>query len=140
MSQLILDKKTMYEGLVNKDTQFEGIFVVGVKTTGIFCRPTCSARKPKPENVDYFSSVEEAMQSGFRPCKICDPLQPHGAIPTWLKPLMEEIDNDPGIAVTDNDLKSRGIDPNRIRRWFKKHHGISFPNNCDCSWYDIVVP
>ncbi|MDO8550760.1 MAG: Ada metal-binding domain-containing protein, partial [Ignavibacteria bacterium] len=45
----------MYNALLNKDSSFEGIFFVGVKTTGVFCRLTCNARKPKEENVDFFS-------------------------------------------------------------------------------------
>ncbi|RPI72274.1 MAG: XRE family transcriptional regulator, partial [Ignavibacteriales bacterium] len=45
------DAGTMYNALLNKDSSFEGIFFAGIKTTGIFCRPTCTARKPKKENV-----------------------------------------------------------------------------------------
>ncbi|MCZ6470710.1 MAG: XRE family transcriptional regulator, partial [Gammaproteobacteria bacterium] len=50
------DEDFMYQALVNRDSSLEGIFYFGVRTTGIFCRPTCSARKPKKENVDYFDS------------------------------------------------------------------------------------
>jgi len=48
------DPDTMYRALVDKDPSFEGIFFAGVTTTGIFCRPTCGAKKPKPQNVVYF--------------------------------------------------------------------------------------
>ena len=47
----------MYNALLNKDSSYEGSFFAGIKTTGIFCRPTCTARKPKKENVEFFSSV-----------------------------------------------------------------------------------
>ena len=50
----------MYQALVNKDSQFEGIFYAAIKTTGIFCRPTCTARKPKPENVEYYTNTKDA--------------------------------------------------------------------------------
>ncbi|HOT00608.1 MAG TPA: Ada metal-binding domain-containing protein, partial [Acidobacteriota bacterium] len=50
------DADTLYRALCDKDTRFEGIFVVGVRTTGVFCRPTCGARKPKRENVEFFAS------------------------------------------------------------------------------------
>ena len=53
---LLPPNDTMYRALVNRDTSFEGIFFVGVRTTGIFCRPTCTAKKPAPENVEYFPS------------------------------------------------------------------------------------
>jgi len=63
--------KTMYNALVNKDRTYEGIFYVGVKTTGIFCRPTCPARKPNIKNVEFFSSTKDALLSGYQPCKRC---------------------------------------------------------------------
>lgn len=69
----ILTKETMYNALVNKDITFEGVFYAGVKTTGIFCRPTCPAKNPKQENVEFFNSTKEAILHGYRPCKICSP-------------------------------------------------------------------
>ena len=47
-------KEEMYRAFVNRDSTYEGIFFVGVKTTGIFCRPTCTAKKPKKENIEFF--------------------------------------------------------------------------------------
>ncbi len=126
MNQALPEIETMYNALVNKDSNFEGIFIVGVQTTGIFCRPTCTARKPKQENVEFFASTREALLHGYRPCKICTPLGYKGDVPDWLKPLMDEITNNPDIRLKDHDLRLRGIDPNRIRRWFKKHHGMTF--------------
>lgn len=116
----------MYEALVSKDSSFEGIFFAAIKTTGIFCRPTCSARKPKRENVEYFPTTKDALANGYRPCKKCHPMESFGETPSWLKPLLEEIQQDPGITFKDYALKQRGIDPARIRRWFKKHHGMTF--------------
>ncbi|MGY0041263.1 bifunctional transcriptional activator/DNA repair enzyme AdaA [Pedobacter sp. NJ-S-72] len=54
----------MYKAAVEKDSSFEGVFYTAVKTTGIFCRPTCTARKPKRENVEFFSSTKEAILHG----------------------------------------------------------------------------
>ena len=127
MLNLILpDKITMYNALLNKDSSFEGIFFVGVKTTGIFCRPTCTERKPKPENVDFFSTVKEALQYGYRPCKVCNPLQLNGEAPEWLKELLKFIDEMKITLITNSILKERDIDPSRVRRWFKKNHGMTF--------------
>jgi AraC family transcriptional regulator of adaptative response/methylated-DNA-[protein]-cysteine methyltransferase len=127
MNTLFLpDKDTMYKALLNKDSSFEGIFFVGVKTTGVFCRPTCTARKPKKENVDFFTSIKEALQYGYRPCKVCNPMQLNGATPAWLKELMKEIEEEKITKFKDADLRERNIDPARIRRWFKKHHGMTF--------------
>lgn len=116
----------MYQALLNKDASFEGIFIVGVKTTGIFCRPTCHARKPKYENVEFFSNIKEALSFGYRPCKVCHPLRPSGEAPEWLQPLLIKINQNPNQKYKDQDLRELGIDPVRVRRWFKKHHGITF--------------
>jgi AraC family transcriptional regulator of adaptative response/methylated-DNA-[protein]-cysteine methyltransferase len=126
MTHSLPDTETMYEALLRKDTGFEGIFFVGVTTTQVFCRPTCTARKPKRENVEFFGTVQEALARGYRPCKICNPLGYRGEIPDWLAPLIDEINSAPGIRLKDHDLRQRGIDPNRVRRWFKRHHGITF--------------
>ncbi|MCB0636526.1 MAG: hypothetical protein KDC54_07895, partial [Lewinella sp.] len=64
-----------YHALLRRDAHFLGAFFVGVKTTGIFCIATCRARKPKRENVTFFTSVREVLQHGYRPCKICRPTE-----------------------------------------------------------------
>ena len=126
MKRSLPDEATMYNALLRKDSNFEGLFFVGVISTGIFCRPTCTARKPKKENVVFFSTAREALLQGYRPCKICTPLGYKGELPDWLKPLMDEIDKNPEIRLKDYDLKNRGVEPNRVRRWFKKNHGMTF--------------
>jgi AraC family transcriptional regulator of adaptative response/methylated-DNA-[protein]-cysteine methyltransferase len=120
------DQNTMYQALLNKDSSYEGIFFVAVRTTGIFCRPTCTARKPKRENVEYFESTRDALLHGYRPCKICRPLGAKGEVPGWLRPLLQEIEQNPAIRLKDADLRDRGLEPNRVRRWFKANHGMTF--------------
>lgn len=56
-----------YQALIGKNSEYEGIFYVGVKTTGIFCRPTCPARKPKFEHCEFYKTAEEALLASFRP-------------------------------------------------------------------------
>ena len=126
MEHTLPDVEIMYSALVNKDSNFEGIFMAGVKTTGIFCRPTCTARKPKPENVEFFVSAHEALVNGYRPCKVCSPLNYTGTAPDWLNPLLDEINENPLIRIQSGDLRARGLDPSRVNYWFKKHHGITF--------------
>ena len=120
------DRKTMHQALVDKDTSFEGIFIVGVKTTGIFCRPGCTARTPNIENTEYFSNSKEALQYGYRPCKICRPLEQAGEAPAWLREILIEVNNNPSLKLKDYEIRQRGIDPSRIRRWFKKNHDMTF--------------
>ena len=126
MDHSLPDNETLYSALVSRDSTFEGIFVVGVKTTGVFCRPTCTARKPKKANVEFFGSAHDALLAGYRPCKICRPLEYRGAAPGWLKPLLDEINDDPLVRLRDQDLRTRGLDPSRVRYWFKEHHQMTF--------------
>jgi AraC family transcriptional regulator of adaptative response/methylated-DNA-[protein]-cysteine methyltransferase len=126
MNHLLPDPETLYTALLQRDSTFEGIFVVGVKTTGVFCRPTCRARMPKRENVEFFGSAHEALMHGYRPCKICAPLEYKGAPPAWLQPLLDEINDSPLVQLKDSHLRERGLDPGRVRYWFKKQHGITF--------------
>lgn len=127
MSQVKLPKQAvMYKALVEKDSSFEGVFFAAIKTTGIFCRPSCTARKPKQENVEYFTDTKSALSFGYRPCKVCFPMQPYGEKPEWLFDLLKEISANPEVKIKDDELRKRGIDPARVRRWFNKNHGITF--------------
>lgn len=116
----------MYKAIVEKDVSFEGTFITAVKTTGIFCRPTCTARKPKIENVEFFKSTHEAILKGYRPCKVCHPLEKIGETPQYIKEIIEELSQNPALKFKDWDLIQKGIEPSAIRRWFLKHHGITF--------------
>ncbi len=67
-----LTHPVMLQAMLSRDPRFDGRFYIAVKTTGIFCRPVCSA-SPKPENVLFFRSKEEAVKQGYRACKRCKP-------------------------------------------------------------------
>ncbi len=115
-----------YAAIGTQDTHYEGVFVTAVKTTGIFCRPSCRARKPKAENVIFFATAQEAIQHGFRPCKVCRPMEKLDETPQYVKDVIAELQQNPYLRLKDNDLRQRGIRPSQIRRWFKKHHNITF--------------
>ncbi|MCR9287564.1 MAG: trifunctional transcriptional activator/DNA repair protein Ada/methylated-DNA--[protein]-cysteine S-methyltransferase [Bacteroidetes bacterium] len=119
-------KTTMYQALVDRDSTFEGIFFVGVKTTGIFCRPTCPARKPKFENVEYFPSAQEALFGGYRACMRCHPLEKTVKTPELLEKLKALVEENPTQKISDWELKQMGIDPSTARRQFQKHYGLTF--------------
>lgn len=112
------------------DAEYDGVFFLGVRTTGIFCRPSCSARKPMAKNVDYFPSAREALFAGYRPCKRCAPMAPAGKLPAWVISLFSAIDRDPDARLTDTGIRALGIDPARARRYFKKHYGMTFQAYC----------
>ena len=120
----------MMRAFLDRDATFDGVFVTGVSTTGVFCRPTCPARKPRPEHMSFFHSSEQAMIAGFRPCMRCRPLEPAGAPPEWLGPLLAAVEAAPERRVTDELVRSRGLNPERVRRWFQLHHGMTFQAYC----------
>lgn len=70
-----------YEAFRRKDARFDGQFFVGVKSTGVYCRPVCKARLPKPENCTFYASAAQAEQAGFRPCLLCRPELAPGMAP-----------------------------------------------------------
>ena len=116
----------MLRAFFERDASYDGLFVTGVHTTGIFCRPTCSAKKPRPENVTFFKESRDALLSGYRPCLRCRPLEPSGTPPEWLRDLLSAIEEEPARRWTDQDIRRRGLSPERVRRWFKRNHGMTF--------------
>lgn len=116
----------MYRALVARDASFDGVFIVGVKTTGIFCRPTCTAKKPRAENVEYFATTNAAQASGYRACKRCRPLELPGEHPEWARRLLAELDRRPSQRITDKRLAKIDISPARARRYFRGQFGMTF--------------
>ncbi len=121
-----LTAEIMYKAIVEKDTSFEGVFFTAVKTTGIFCRPSCTARKPKLENVEFLKTSKECILKGYRACKVCNPLKTINQTPIEFQKIIDELSENPTLKFKDYDLKQKGIEPSQIRRWFLKNHGITF--------------
>jgi AraC family transcriptional regulator of adaptative response/methylated-DNA-[protein]-cysteine methyltransferase len=119
----------MQRAYINKDASYDGIFFLGVRTTGIFCRPSCPARKPLPKNVDYFANVRDAMFAGYRPCKRCRPLETNGKPPEWVVRALSLV-GATEERLKDSTLRASGIDPYRIRRFFQKQYGMTFQAYC----------
>jgi AraC family transcriptional regulator of adaptative response/methylated-DNA-[protein]-cysteine methyltransferase len=124
MTKLSFQEK--YQIIGSQNSSYEGSFITAVRTTGIFCRPSCRARKPNPENVEFFDTVKSALQHGYRPCKVCKPLELLGQTPDYIEELLAKIHQDPYLRIKDGDLKSMGFEPSTVRRWFKKHHNMTF--------------
>ncbi len=114
-----------FKAYQNHDSSYEGIFFMAVKTTGIFCRPGCTAKMPKRENVEFFSTPDEALAKGYRPCKRCQPLDSMGTPPAWVSRALQLLKSQPQ-RISDARLLAHNIDPTRLRRWFKKHFGMTF--------------
>ena len=116
----------MYRAMLEKDSSFEGIFFVGVRTTGIFCRPICPARKPKLENVEYFATARDALYGGYRPCLRCRPMEGGQRLPELLDRLMQAVEKVPAGRLSEADLRALDIDPSTARRQFKRYFGMTF--------------
>ncbi len=117
---------TMYRALLRRDRSYDGVFFVGVRTTGVFCRPVCPARKPKRENVEFFASSERAARAGYRPCRKCRPTAAGERPPAWAEQLLEALEREPERRLRDADLERMGIAPSRARRWFREAFGMTF--------------
>jgi len=123
-------ERTMRRAFLAGDPSYDGVFYTGVKTTGIFCRPSCTARKPRPENVEFFATPREALFSGYRACKRCRPLEADGRPPPWVAKLLAKLEAAPGERIRAVELRAAGVDPARARRWFQKHYGMTFQAYC----------
>lgn len=126
MQKSLPSREEMYKALCNKDVAYEGVFVAGIVTTGIFCRSSCTAKKPKEQNCQYYIDSHQALSYGFRPCRICKPQQPLGETPQWIESLLKDIATSENFRIKDWQLKERGIEPATLRRWFNKHHNMTF--------------
>ncbi|WP_058300686.1 bifunctional transcriptional activator/DNA repair enzyme AdaA [Gorillibacterium timonense] len=125
---MIQDERTKdyYQALIEKNTEYEGIFYVGVKTTGVFCRPTCPARKPKFENCEFYETVQQALLASYRPCQRCRPLSHPNHISEIVQMLVEAVEKNPEKRWKGQDFKALSIDESTARRQFKKRFGMTF--------------
>jgi len=126
------DRKTLYKALTARDPRFDGVFFVGVTSTGIYCRPICPAKTPKESNCAFFKGPQEAEAARFRPCLRCRPELAPGNAPIddsqrIAQLIVQRLDDgtlgdDAGLeAIADQfELSSR-----QIRRIVQKELGVS---------------
>lgn len=116
----------LYRAFCDRDASYLATFVAGVKTTAIFCLPTCRARKPRSENVEFFGNACEALRAGYRPCKICRPTEQLSHTTADIRRALELVHQSDAPRVSDEDLKRAGLHPETVRRHFKRIYGITF--------------
>lgn len=126
-----LDEKTCYRAVAARDSRFDGRFFTGVRTTGVYCRPICPARTPKPENVRFFPCAAAAEEAGFRACRRCRPETAPGT-PAWsgksatvsraLRIIELGDRGDSGLAEIAGRL---GVGTRHLRRLFREELGAS---------------
>ncbi|OCX67071.1 6-O-methylguanine DNA methyltransferase [Thioclava sp. SK-1] len=120
------DDDTLYAALVARDARYDGQAFVGVTSTGILCRLTCPARKPKRENCKFFDTIGTALAEGFRPCKRCHPLARVSEADPVIATLLGALDADPTRRWYEGDIAALGVDPSTARRAFKRAFGMTF--------------
>jgi len=120
----MLTEEEKWKAALECDVSYDGRFYYGVKTTGIFCRPSCKSKSPKRENVEFFDTAEQARESGLRPCKRCRPdlLEFHPQ-----KENAEKIKAVYDLYFSDHDhlreeLKKLGLSRNRIIQVFQNQY------------------
>ncbi|WP_265529262.1 bifunctional DNA-binding transcriptional regulator/O6-methylguanine-DNA methyltransferase Ada [Sphingomicrobium marinum] len=122
MQPIAIDDDAAWQAVKERDRRFDGRFVTGVLTTGIYCRPSCAARHPKRENVRFFHDGAAARGAGLRPCKRClpDNVAPdEDAVAAAVKRL------DAGPATLEELAKLTGYSPTHFQRVFKRAMGVS---------------
>jgi AraC family transcriptional regulator of adaptative response / DNA-3-methyladenine glycosylase II len=130
---VVLDPRACYRALQTRDERFDGRLFVGVTSTGIYCRPVCPARPPKPEHCRYFPSAAAAAQAGFRPCLRCRP-ETAPEMGSWrgtsntvtrgLALIAEGALDDDGASV-ETLAERLGVGARQLRRLFDQHLGAS---------------
>jgi AraC family transcriptional regulator of adaptative response/methylated-DNA-[protein]-cysteine methyltransferase len=125
--QLTMDDETLWRAAESRDTSMIGMFVIAVRSTGIYCRPGCPARTPKRMNVRFFAHCDEAEAAGFRACLRCKPrerFEDNSADLVQEACAMLDADSDdpPGLATISRRL---GVSTARLQRMFRRTLGIT---------------
>lgn len=122
-----MNREEMWNAVVNCDAEYDGKFYYAVKSTGIYCRPSCKSRQPKWENVAFFRTWEEAEQAGFRPCKRCRPdlleYDPAVELAQDTKRLIDAHFSD--RARLSADMRHMGVTRKHLTEVFKKEYDIT---------------
>ncbi len=116
----------MHAALAARDTRLDGVFVYGVVTTGVYCRPSCASRPAKPANVRFFATPALAEDAGFRACKRCHPRELDGAAAKRIKALARYIEAHADEELPLSRLASAAhLSPTHLQRTFKAILGVS---------------
>ncbi len=121
------DADPRWQAIVERDPAFDGTFYYAVKTTGVYCRPSCASRLARSENVTFYALPEDAERAGFRPCRRCRPNEAslrerQAAAVTAACRAIETADEPPTL---DSLAKAVGMSPYHLHRTFKAMIGVT---------------
>lgn len=156
----ITDQDLCWKVMTSRDTSHDGVFYVAVKTTGVYCRPSCPSRRPKRENVTFFATPDECEAAGYRPCKRCTPREiVADGRPELVRQACDYLENDPDAQTSLAPVARRlGVGAEYLRRLFKRtlwvtpreyaashralrlRHGLRGGANVTTAMYDAGYP
>lgn len=120
-ANLNLSFEEMWERIIACDRKYDGLFYTAVKTTKIYCRPSCRSRKPKKVNVEFYHDIKEVEAAGFRPCKRCQPEVEHSPHIEIVRNTITFLVNHYKQNVTLSDIADQvGLSPFYLERLFKQ--------------------
>ena len=123
-----LDPQQLWAAVLSRDAGFDGLFVYAVRSTGIYCRPTCPSRRPRQSQALFFAAPEEAQTAGYRPCRRCRPDQPDVSAELarrasrYIDDYMETNDCVPPLAEVSEAM---GVAASRLQRAFRRETGLT---------------
>jgi len=115
---------TRWQQVMARDARQDGRFVFAVRTTGVYCRPSCPSRRPRRESVEFFSNPNEAERAGYRACLRCKPTE----VPAQAQYVMRArqlLDNAEGVVTLSKLSRRVGLSPFHLQRLFKRATGLS---------------
>ena len=122
----IVDEGEMWRAVEARDTSVDGSFVLAVRTTGIYCRPSCPSRHPKRKNVEFYPTPEAAEVAGYRACLRCKPRDVDAPQLAWVKKVCNYIRRHPEEKITlDNLSAEAGVSTYHLQRTFTRIMGVS---------------
>ncbi len=128
-----MDRAEMLQAIAQRDRRCDGTFFYAVKTTGIFCRPSCPSRMPRPENILLFDTGEQAQAAGFRPCKRCRPdlllFDPAGDITAAAKAAIDRHYGDP--QALEAQLGQLGLTRRHLTKLFEARYDMPLKTYLD---------
>ncbi|MEI2366321.1 bifunctional transcriptional activator/DNA repair enzyme AdaA [Niallia circulans] len=120
-TNLNLSFEEMWEKIISCDRKYDGIFFTAVKTTKIYCRPSCRSRKPKKKNVEFYHDRNEVEKAGYRPCKRCQPEVEHSPHIELVRNIITFLVNHYKQNLILKDIAAHvGLSPFYLERLFKK--------------------
>ncbi len=114
-----------WRAVLERSREHDGRFFFAVHTTGIYCRPSCPARRPRRENVEFFDDPQSAREAGYRACRRCAPNSSDAGTPQWVLTLCRRLEQPGGVPTLHELAKIVGLSPSHVQRTFTREMGVS---------------